>query len=396
MARRALTRPGLPLLIFNDTFGGHGGDPLATPGQTPRKRGRPKTDHAAHRELAARIAAEIDAGQLAAGAPLPPIRRMQKRYRTGYRTVWLAVKILKAEGRVTPGANRRLLVRPSVPGGTSALGPVVVVTGYGKLDAVVRGAQGRALLAGLAGGAGRLDRPLLVLHGDELNERLPDGFASLQPSGVVLYGIFKPEVLRAYERLGVPAVLVDRPDPAWKGLGVHADNAGAMRDAVRRLADLGHRRIACVRFVSFKQRNVDLDARERAEAFLAALKEAGLPHGKEHVFNALPGGKRGAGGIERMLAARPRFTAVLATDVHWGQQTMKAALALGLKVPGDLSIAGFQAKSQPQKTVAGPAIDFEAMGREAVALLRAPGARKSAVRVPAEWHDGRTVAKARE
>lgn len=306
------------------------------------------------------------------------------------------MKVLKAEGRVAPGTNRRLMVRPAVPGGTSALGPVVVVTGYGKLDAVVRGAVGRALLAGLAVGAGRLDRPLLILHGDELNERLPDGFASLQPSGVVLFGIFKPEVLRAYERLGVPAVLVDRPDPAWKGLGVHADNAGAVRDAVRRLAELGHRRIACVRFVSFKQRSVDLDARERADAFLAALKEAGLPHGKEQVFNALPGGKRGAGGIERMLKARPRYTAVLATDAHWGQQTMKAALALGLKVPGDLSVAGFQALNQPQKTVAGPTIDFEAMGREAVALLSAPAAKKTVVRVRTEWHEGRSVARVPE
>lgn len=306
------------------------------------------------------------------------------------------MKVLKAEGRVTPGTNRRLMVCPALPGGTSALGPVVVVTGFGKLNAVVRGAQGKALLAGLADGAGRLDRPLLILHGDELNERLPGGFASLQPSGVVLYGIFKPEVLRAYERLGVPAVLVDRPDPAWKGLGVHADNAGAARDAVRRLADLGHRRIACVRFVSFKQRSVDLDARERADAFLDALKEAGLPHGKDQVFNALPGGKRGAVGIERMLKVRPRYTAVLATDAGWGQQTIKAALALGLKVPDDLSVAGFQANSLPQKAVAGPVIDFEAMGREALALLKAPGAKNTVVRVPTEWHEGRTLARVPE
>lgn len=369
---------------------------MATPKKASRNRGRPKSDHAAHRALAARIASEIDAGKLPAGEPLPPIRQLQVRYRTGYRTVWLAVKILKAEGRVTPGANRRLLVRPAVPGGTSALGPVVVVTGYGKLDATVRTPLGRSLFSGIAAGAGLLDRPLLILHGDELNERLPDGFASLQPSGVVLFGIFKPPVLRAYERLGVPAVLVDRPEPSWKGLGVHADNAGAVRDAVRRLAVLGHRRIACVRFVSYKQRSVDLDALERADAFLDALKEAGLPHGHEHVFNALPGGKRGAPGIERMLKVRPRFTAVLATDVYWGQQTMKAALALGLKVPGDLSVAAFQAKSQPQKTVAGPAIDFEALGREAVSLLKAPGAKKTVVRVPTEWHDGRTVAKVPE
>ncbi|MCW8129493.1 MAG: substrate-binding domain-containing protein [Planctomycetota bacterium] len=355
--------------------------------------GRPVAAVARHRAIAGRIAAAIDAGAFPPDLPLPPLRTLQARYGAGYRAVWLAVRLLKQEGRLVSGANRRLAVRAPGPGGTSARAPIVAVIGYDRLHVVMRNSVGRRVIEGFCAGAGLADRPLLLLHGDALNRRLPEGFSSLHASGLLLYGLFQPQMLRAYGRLGMPSVLVDWPNPAWSGSAVYADNAGGVAEAVRRLAEAGHRRIAFVRFVSFRQKNIDLDAAERAAAFLAAMKAHGLRSGPDQIFNALPQSKRSEPGIGRLLRARPRFTAAIASDDIWAQEVIKAALAQGLRVPQDLSIVGFQPLHGPHPSLSGPATDFEELGRMAVQALLASVSGLQRKRAPGLWNPGQTLAR---
>lgn len=355
--------------------------------------GRPVAEIARYRELARRIADEIDAGGMAPGSPLPAIRRLQLRYNAGYRAVWLAVRLLKQEGRLVSGINRRLLVRASVPGGTSTRGPILAVIGYDRLHLVMGSNVGKPVIAGFCAGAGVANRPLLFVHGDDLNRRLPEGFSSPQPSGLLLYGLFQPQVLHAYAQMGLPRVLVDWPNPEWKGSAVYVDNAGGVAESVRRLTEAGHRRIAFVRFVSLRQKNIDLDSAERASAFLSEMKARGLEHGPDLIFNALPQRKRRELGIDRLLRTRPRFTAVITSDSGWALEVIKSAQSLGLRVPQDLSVVGFQSRYNAYAMLSGPMIDFEELGRTSVKILTEPATPPIRMRIPVMWNPGQTLAE---
>jgi LacI family transcriptional regulator len=132
----------------------------------------------------------------------------------------------------------------------------------------------------------------------------------------------------------VPHVLALRTDgvgPASVGddcLGAHL--------ATRHLVDLGHRRIGLVggpRYAS--------SARNREEGFRSALAESGVPADESLIagdsFSMEAGETAG-----RTLLDRPdRPTAVFAVNDNTAIGVMAAAHALGLRIPDDLSLVGY-------------------------------------------------------
>jgi DNA-binding LacI/PurR family transcriptional regulator len=360
-----------------------------------RKRGRPAEPGARHRRLAGKLRAEIDSGRFPPGAVLPPVRELQARYGVGYRTAWLAVDALRREGRVARTAGRRLgVLAPGAPN-ASVKSPILEVVSYSKLAPALANPLGWALHLGVGAGADDADAPLLTVHGKELQSRLPEGFAELSPRGIVLLGHYRREVLGRYERCGVPAVLVDWPVGNWKGHSLCVDNARAAADAVRRFVELGHRHIAFVQRVSLVQGDLELDAKERAAGLVAALREAGAAPRRPVAFTLSHRDEEDNPALERMLAARPAFTAVLASDGGGAEKVIRAAKAAGLVVPRDLSVACFQpAETARPEGISGPCVDFEAMAREAVGLLAHPASSPQQRRFPASWSDGSTLGRA--
>jgi DNA-binding LacI/PurR family transcriptional regulator len=223
---------------------------------------------------------------------------------------------------------------------------------------------------------------------------MPEGLAGLDPRGIILFGHFKRPPLRSYARLGVPTVLLDWPNPAWKGHALHVDNVAAAEDAVGRLASLGHRHIAFAQQLSLVQSDLDLDARERAAGFAKGLEAAGLASRRETVFTFLPPKQGESPALKRVLRARPAFTAVLTAGQRQAVTIIDAARAAGRSVPGDLSVASFQpVEGALRAGISGPCVDFESMGREAVKLLAFPSRPPQRRRFPATWREGRTVGK---
>lgn len=159
---------------------------------------------------------------------------------------------------------------------------------------------------------------------------------------------------RVIEDSGIPCVL--------------HDNAGGTRKLMRHLLSLGHRRIAFLRGPSY-----DETSREREEAWRSELAAAGIPAPEDLVRKGnwtLEGGKRE--GLALLSTERNRPTAVFAGNDNMALGVIRAAHELGIRIPKDLSVAGYDglpmgAFSCPTLTTVSH--DQEAMGIRAAELL---------------------------
>ncbi len=148
---------------------------------------------------------------------------------------------------------------------------------------------------------------------------------------------------------------------------VEAQNFEGAVAATRHLLDLGHRRIA------FLGGRSDLESARRREAgYRAAHAEAGVPVDEDLVAE---------GGFTELSAVTPahylltrpeRPTAVFSANDLMGLEVLRSARELGLEVPGDLSIVGFDnipegALSEPPLTTVDQHV--QELGRTAVQVL---------------------------
>lgn len=165
----------------------------------------------------------------------------------------------------------------------------------------------------------------------------------------------------------VPIVAVD-PHTGTSSLpSVHADNLAGAITATEHLISLGHRRIG------FLAGRPDLEsARQREEGYRRALAAAGIPLDPALIR---------VGDYELEMSERParqlltlddRPTAVFAANDLSAIQTLHVARSLGLTVPDDLSVIGFD--NIPESALMAPPLttidqSIQQMGRLAVELL---------------------------
>jgi DNA-binding LacI/PurR family transcriptional regulator len=176
----------------------------------------------------------------------------------------------------------------------------------------------------------------------------------------------------------LPVVIVDEPRSAASFFVGIDDHEGARRAAAH-VKELGHRRAAIIvdRLVDDHYEGLaDVDRIARSNCKVARERVAGYVAGLDStepipVYDTLANVEEPAARAARELLARdPRPTALLcATDVlAFG--AMRAARELGLDVPGDVSITGFddvpQAADADLTTVHQPLVQ---KGREAGRLL---------------------------
>ncbi|WP_245534417.1 LacI family DNA-binding transcriptional regulator [Xylanimonas cellulosilytica] len=167
----------------------------------------------------------------------------------------------------------------------------------------------------------------------------------------------------------VPVISVD-PHTGTSGSHiVDSDNVAGARTATRHLIDLGHRRIAHIRG------RTDLESAHRREhGYRLSLEEAGIPFDPELVRD---GGYRSAWSTDAardLLTLPDRPTAIFAANDLSAFAVLQVAHELGLRVPHDLSVVGFDdipeaASASPRlTTIAQP---LQEMGARAVTMLLA-------------------------
>jgi LacI family transcriptional regulator len=121
-----------------------------------------------------------------------------------------------------------------------------------------------------------------------------------------------------------------------RGARVHMDDVEASRIAVRHLLKLGHRRIG---FISGGPR-YGASAARRA-GYLQAMRELDAAVSDDWLLDGDFTFDTGVGCAGRLLTLQPRPTAVFASNDDMALGVMHAAAGMGLSVPLDLSVVGF-------------------------------------------------------
>lgn len=144
-----------------------------------------------------------------------------------------------------------------------------------------------------------------------------------------------PAVLQAITDAEMPMVRIAPRSETSTSLDICIDNRAAASDMTRYLIGLGHQRIAFI-----KGPPEHADAIARLEGFRDAMGEAGLA-----VDETLPDGgfdyAQGVRAAEQVLVLNPLPTAVFACNDEVAAAFLATAYKLGLHVPGDFSLAGF-------------------------------------------------------
>jgi LacI family transcriptional regulator, galactose operon repressor len=151
---------------------------------------------------------------------------------------------------------------------------------------------------------------------------------------------------------GIPIVLFDRGAPDLRCDVVVVDNTSAVRNAVRHLVRLGHRRVAIVVEDKSSIAADDLATTRlgpgsgmtsplREIGWAAALREAKLPLTDDLILRARYERSDACRVTATALAMADRPTALVTTDEAMTLGALDAILQAGLEMPRDVSLIGF-------------------------------------------------------
>lgn len=195
------------------------------------------------------------------------------------------------------------------------------------------------------------------------------------------YGQKMAAAVEAYLATGGRLVVISRHH--LPGDAILPDNFGGARALAHYLADLGHRQIGVI---SGPPKLTT--TRDRVEGFRQGLRERGLDLPEDLVLPGDFGRASGEVGVRALLQRQPRITAVFALNDQMAVGALAALRGLGIRVPEDLSLAGFDdmpiARDVfPQLTTV--RVPMEEMGARAMELaLEAPGEELRVVFLPTE------------
>ncbi len=204
-------------------------------------------------------------------------------------------------------------------------------------------------------------------HLPERELRYAQVLRSKQADGVIFLPVTPDlEALDVLQRAGIPVVVLERFVPGYPCIMLDEYYAGLL--ATRHLIELGHRRIGCIALAADSTSSA-----VRLEGYRAALVEAGiLPEKVLVLVGCVNGNSAGETEARRFLELPQRPTAVVAHNDLVAIGAMKAFSEAGLKIPGDISVVGFDdiaAASYIQPPLTTVACPKGKMGKAAIDLL---------------------------
>jgi LacI family transcriptional regulator len=205
----------------------------------------------------------------------------------------------------------------------------------------------------------------------QLTQGLAEGMLLLLPRGLAAY-------VAGLNQRQFPYVLIDHQGVPGVATGIGATNRRGAYAATVHLLELGHRRIG------FITGQLDVNAsRERLDGFLSALADHGLAHDPALTVEGDFLKPRAYEAARELLRRADRPTAIFASNDVSAFGVMQASRELGLHIPRDLSLVGFDdipeaANAQPSLTTVRQPL--EEMGR--VAALTLLATMRDPARVP--------------
>jgi DNA-binding LacI/PurR family transcriptional regulator len=268
-------------------------------------------------------------------------------------------RVLDAIAQVgyTPDASARSLRS----GRSQVIGLLIPDAHNPHFWAILDGAEQEALASGYS----------LILATASINRqrerRAFDGLARQHLDGLILLLTypedFASDVIRLRQK-GVPIVvdgaMFDDVDRVW----LHY--RAAARELMDHLFGLGHRRIGFIQGVG---RQDHLAGKDRTDTYHAKMQEAGLPPIVIACGNTL---EEGFAAANQMLDLAARPTAIVGMNDLMAYGAVQAAMQRGLRVPQDVSVAGFDDDAMfrlltPPLTTG--SVDGAAFGAQAVQLI---------------------------
>ncbi|MFI7006994.1 LacI family DNA-binding transcriptional regulator [Streptomyces sp. NPDC050145] len=143
--------------------------------------------------------------------------------------------------------------------------------------------------------------------------------------------------LRRLSEAGTRVVLCGRPPvPGTDAVSVTFDNRGGGRELTRHLLALGHRRIGYVAGPGERT-----TTRHRLEGHREALADAGVTASDDLVVHGTYDRATGRAATAELLRGAPDLTAIVAANDTVALGACAALREAGLRVPEDVSVAGF-------------------------------------------------------
>ena len=326
----------------------------------------------------------ILSGEWAPGSRLPSEAELQRQLKISRSTIRQALSNAEVQGLIerVPGKGTFVARSPTGTQGSHLIGYITcdsfrylqgqLVSGA---ESIVRAREYRVVFC-------NSNRDI-----DEENRLLEQLVLEDEVEGILIWPVLYDDPSRRLFRLAhqglVPLVLVDR---TFNGLAcdyVTSDNYAGARAAVEHLVELGHRRIV---FLSRPILQL-LTIAGRLRGYQDAVRDAGLApldpwlvgavgQEMEIIFALHSYSEVASQEVEQIvqyLQAPQRPTAIFAMNDMMAMQAMKAISLVGLRVPEDLSLVGFDDEGivttlldVPLTTVAQ---DGFAMGKRAAELL---------------------------
>ncbi|MFZ7128082.1 MAG: LacI family DNA-binding transcriptional regulator [Desulfobacterales bacterium] len=176
-------------------------------------------------------------------------------------------------------------------------------------------------------------------YSPEVESQLLQGFLERRVAGIILTGfsIDRKAQVQDLVDAGIHCLVI------WEQLKdsglsyVGFDNHGAARAMTAHLAGLGHRRIGLIIGPYSKLGRVQ----KRLDGYRSALREAGIGFDPELVLENAPVLEDGKESMHHLMSLDDPPTAVFAASDILAIGALSAAKEMGLNVPADVSIAGF-------------------------------------------------------
>jgi DNA-binding LacI/PurR family transcriptional regulator len=148
----------------------------------------------------------------------------------------------------------------------------------------------------------------------------------------------RDEDVDRFLRAGVPTVLIDARHPQLSRTVI--DDVAGGHLATQHLIDMGHHKIGYVSDLLDNPFNF-VSSRDRYEGYRQALEEAGIPFQPEYHLQGEHGRKEARENALILLSLPDPPTAIFAASDTQAIGVLEAAQEMGLRVPEDLSIVGY-------------------------------------------------------
>lgn len=282
-------------------------------------------------------------------------------------------RVINNSPKVSESAREKVLDAINTSQYTPKIGKLLHTNvAYIFTDAITLGSSYDAgIMAGLNSGLEYHELDLLVLNAKSCrqpNEAFQDVFRRKGVRGAIVRTTSSSQSLcGAILESGLPTIVLGDEIPGYEKQCLDVDSRSASTDAVEHLIGLGHKKIAfCNNVID------DKDHSDRFGGFVEAHDQAGMKPDPKLLFR-VPANRQGGEQLARRLASmNTPPTAIFVADPETCIGLLNESRVLGLDIPNDLSVVGFDdvdIRFSTAPTLTAVCQDARRLGEEALRRL---------------------------